>query len=345
MQNYYTNTALMPFPYWYLLAAWAGLFFLLLVAYIIAYIIISTKKNPYMFIQLARLLQAYIIMAQILAIPFGIVIARLFHCNVDSELDTDNTIRCGKGIHWAYMTPTLAVSLVFYILYPIWLVRKTRSEMLNMSKDRHEGYLQLKEVEYSQGLDVMWLVASFHIFSSFKKRGAHFRAALHIMSFVILALYAGLFSHTFAQGLTISMVLLVMFIAFIILRPYRVSVFNYYLIFCYLCLVANCMIGALVASFDAFSLRTVWLTPSYSIIILAIINAIWGIGTIIFIIYLLIRTGCYHTRCNVCWKEPLWPSMTPKGLKKLSYHTKKYVKSILRARYVLGKIMFFKSEI
>ncbi len=38
--------------------------------------------------------------------------------------------------------------------------------------------IYLQETEYIQGLDILYIVENFHIFSSFKKHGAHFRAIL-----------------------------------------------------------------------------------------------------------------------------------------------------------------------
>lgn len=63
----------------------------------------------------------------------------------------------------------------------------------------HEAYLQLKETEYAQGLDMLYVVSGFHIFSSFKLRAVHFRAAKHILKFVVVICYAGLFYDSLVQ--------------------------------------------------------------------------------------------------------------------------------------------------
>jgi len=63
----------------------------------------------------------------------------------------------------------------------------------------HESYLQLKETEYVQGLDVMYIVCGFHIFSSFKLRAAHYRAAMHLLKFIGIVVYAALFNMIFIQ--------------------------------------------------------------------------------------------------------------------------------------------------
>lgn len=63
----------------------------------------------------------------------------------------------------------------------------------------HEAYLQLKETEYAQGLDIVYIISGFHIFSSFKLRAAHFRAANHLLKLVLVLFYASLFNHSLYQ--------------------------------------------------------------------------------------------------------------------------------------------------
>lgn len=158
-----------------------------------------------------------------------------------------------------------------YVLFPAWLITRTRREMLNMTTDRHEGYLQLKETEYVQGLDILYVVGNFHVFSSFKKHGAHYRAILLLMGYAVLIFYAGLFNHIFAQAVTINVLLFLVWLVFIIIRPYRVSAFNVMLLISYLCLNCACLIGALRSNFTSFTIQTIWLTPDYVIWILIVI--------------------------------------------------------------------------
>lgn len=63
----------------------------------------------------------------------------------------------------------------------------------------HEAHLQLKETEYVQGLDVVYIVSAFHIFSSFKLRSAHYRGAMHILKFIGIIIYATMFFYTYYQ--------------------------------------------------------------------------------------------------------------------------------------------------
>ena len=180
-------------------------------------------------------------------------------------------LRSFQGEHWGYVAPAIAVSIGMYVLFPAWLITRTRREMLNMTTDRHEGYLQLKETEYVQGLDILYVVGNFHVFSSFKKHGAHYRAILLLMGYAVLIFYAGLFNHIFAQAVTINVLLFLVWLVFIIIRPYRVSAFNVMLLISYLCLNCACLIGALRSNFTSFTIQTIWLTPDYVIWILIVI--------------------------------------------------------------------------
>ena len=43
-------------------------------------------------------------------------------------VDKDQT--CVSGVHWGYMATAVGVWFVFYIAFIIWLVRKTRLELI-----------------------------------------------------------------------------------------------------------------------------------------------------------------------------------------------------------------------
>ena len=323
--------------YWLILLIWALFLFIALVAYIITYAIIAWVKHPHLFMQHASLKRAYIIIAQVIAIPLGVAMAKVFHCNDNNRVDVHNDIKCFESTHWAYLVPVFAVAVLFYIIFPVWLILKTKSEMLSMSSDRHEGYLQLKEAEYVHGLDVLWAVGGFHVFSSFKKRGAHYRAAMHVVTAVILVFYAALPHHMFAQALLINLILFCAWVAFIVIRPYRVTSFNVMLILTFLCLNCNCMMGCLVSNTSSTTVRNVWLTPDYLKVILWIINIGWLVCVVLFVLYLILRhCGCW--RC--CCREPLWPSMTSNSMKTLSPETRKFVKAILRGRILVGECTY-----
>ena len=51
------------------------------------------SKYPYVF-QIAKMQRVYVIGVQIIYLPVGIAMARLFHCNDVGKLDVDNSITC-----------------------------------------------------------------------------------------------------------------------------------------------------------------------------------------------------------------------------------------------------------
>ncbi|ELT88995.1 hypothetical protein CAPTEDRAFT_219939 [Capitella teleta] len=337
LQNYYTPTELISFKYWYILIGWLVLILLLFVAYIIALNVLYYKQNPYMLVQIAQLQRAYAILVQVLSLPFGTAVARLFHCNTGDLVDVDNSMTCNGGTHWALLAPSITFFLILYITFPAWLILRTRSELLNMTTDRHEGYLQMKETEYVKGLDVQWTIANFHIFSSFKKYGAYLRAALHLLHALILICYAAFFKQMFAGALVVDLILFSMFLAFLVLRPFRVPAFNAYIILSFLILTLDGMMGVLVSSFDSYSLQTVWLTPSYLNIVLMLVNGAWLAITVIFLVFIMMRhLGC----CSSCYPDtPLWPSMTSKDLANMSPRTREYIKGIIICRMLVDECL------
>ena len=334
IKSYYTPSDEMPFSYWYIMLAWGAFVFLATVIFIAVYIFLTRKNNPSLLVQLAYLQRVYIIGAQLISLPLGIVIARLFWCNSLGRADISNDLYCYAGTHWAYIAPSVAVVVLFYILFSYWLIMKIKREILAMTSDQHEGYLQLKETEYVHGLDVLWVVAGFHIFSSFKMSGAYFRPAMHLVHLVLLIFYATCANDIFLQAVFINVLMLVVAIAFIIVRPFRVSAFNIMLIIGYLCLCSNVLVGTMITSFDSFTVQSVWLLPDYTILILIFINGVWLGCLLLFCLYITIRS------CTCCkWSEPLWPSMTSQGINRLSEHTQKFVRAMLHARILLGKLI------
>ena len=166
-------------------------------------------------------------------------------------------------------------------------------ELVGSTSDRYEGYLQLKETEYVKGLGISWLTGKFHIFSSFRRAGAHYRAAVHVVTAVIMIWYAALPNYMMTQAIVVTCTFLAMLIANIVIRPFRVKAFNVFLIISVFVLLADGLVGCFIASFDASSVSSPWLTPLYLIILLAVINGAWALVLIGFVLYLIIRgTSC-----------------------------------------------------
>ena len=333
-RDYFTPSAAIGFSFRWVMVAWGVLLCIAAVVFVAVFIHQVRQHHPHMLVRLSRLKHVYVVLVHVISLPLATAIARLFHCTDTGVVDVDNDLKCFHPLHWLYLAPAILVAVCVYVVVPLWLVMRTRAEMLDMTASRHEAYLQLKENEFVLGLDVVWAVDNFHIFSSFKKYGAHTRAFLLVSDGVICMLCAVLFRHTVAQAITLCLVFLFLSFIVIIIRPFRVSVFNYMLFLNFLCLTLNAMMGALQVTFAASAVRMIWLIPKYATIILAIINVGWLTVAFVFLAYLTLRSHC-------CKTKPLWPALTSGGeAGKLAPETKKYIKALLHGRILIGEKRF-----
>ncbi|XP_064625710.1 uncharacterized protein LOC135486661 [Lineus longissimus] len=332
---YNTPSGAVPLEYWQMVLMWSLICALGGIAFIAAYSTMRKKKSSYMLIQIAVLQKVYVIAIQVTAIPVGVMVGKLFHCADSGMVDVSNDLYCFQGAHWAYLFPSILFLLAFYILFPVWLIKTTKKETLGLKHDSHEGYLQLKETEYLQGMDMIYIVANYHVFSSFRKSGTHYRAFVHILKFVVVIFYALLFQYVNIQAVVLTLIFFFMFLACVLIRPFRVQIFNTMLILNYFMLCANSLIGAMIASFNSYNVQSVWFTPDYSFYVLIFIQGLWFLLTLIFLLYITLR----HFMLCVCVKRPLWPSIMSNGLDNISATTKKYIRGTLRARLVLDKAL------
>ncbi|XP_077981309.1 uncharacterized protein LOC144436390 [Glandiceps talaboti] len=326
--DYFIPSSEMVIDYRYLLLAWGLFVFFFVLSFICFYIAFNMKKRPNMLVKLAKLKRAYIIMCHIFAMPFGVVIARLFFCTpYVNKLDVYNDYSCWSGIHWAFICPFMAVVIMYYIVYPIWLITKVKPQMLTTRGERHEGYVQLKETEYAHSLSTLWLINSFYLFSSFKRFWVYYHPVMHIFKFVLIMWYAALLYERLLQAVLFSITLLVLFIVICIKRPFRPTSFNFYIIFSFVCLSLLSWLGLFQ---NIPNILSAFLTPSYLIWVLVSTQGIWFSVTVIWLLYLL----CRYFQC-CCSNKPLWPRMTSHGLDDLGEYTRKYMQALLHGRIIL----------
>lgn len=330
IQSYFMPSTDVPIDYRYLLGAWLTVFVILVVVYIVVYAVLNYKKHPYLMVKIAKLQRIYLVVFQLLALPLGVLVARIVHCNGDGKVDAINDLTCFGGLHWAYLGPSLFIVLFNYALLSGWMFYRIKHESVGITAEKHEGYLQLREMEYMLGLDVTWMLHGFAMFSSFKKIGAYFRPVMFLLKFCLVSLYAGLFNYINIEAIAMTAILFLMALTFIIIRPFRVTCFNVMLILGYILLSSSSLMGTLMTATSTFNLSNPWLLPENLIWVLLAINGLLLVFSIIFVIYLICSTSC--SRC----RKMLWPSETAHQLKRLNPDTQKYIKAILRARYVLG---------
>ncbi|XP_046561288.1 LOW QUALITY PROTEIN: uncharacterized protein LOC124270288 [Haliotis rubra] len=335
VQDYFTPSSFVPFSYNYIVLGW-GLFLLCLIGgFVGTYAVLRYRKRPYLLVHVARMERAGIIIAQVIAIPLGVAIAKLFQCtNIFAKVDPLNDLTCFSGLHWAYVALAIFVIIGFYFLVPARMIYRTRQEILAGTPQHHETYLQLKEMEYMSGLDVLWIVKGFHIFSSFRLRSAYFRPFLHFFKFVLLSIYAAAVQNIFAQALATTGTLFVLLLAVTIIRPFRITSFNVFFVVGYLCLLGDCIMGSCLASVPPSEVLSPWLVEPYSTWILVGVNGVLLLSMLAFLGHLLVYNLYWHRRKG---HSPLWPDMANHGADKVGVETKKYMVSVLKARSILEK--------
>lgn len=65
VQDYSSDSSLMPFSYWHVLVAWAAFLAILAVAYLVAYIVLSKRDDPFLMVKISNMQRVYIIIIQV----------------------------------------------------------------------------------------------------------------------------------------------------------------------------------------------------------------------------------------------------------------------------------------
>ena len=80
---------------------------------------------------------------------------KVFHCVADSKGETlvmyiDNSQACFANQQWAYAATAIGVAIPFFILFPVWLIRKTKLELLfsNSAGMSYSTVLTFRQVTY-----------------------------------------------------------------------------------------------------------------------------------------------------------------------------------------------------
>lgn len=65
VQEFSSDSALMPFSYWHFLVALFAFMLLILLGYMIAHIVLSKRDDPYLMVKISNMQRVYIIMFQV----------------------------------------------------------------------------------------------------------------------------------------------------------------------------------------------------------------------------------------------------------------------------------------
>ena len=324
-------SALIVIGYRYYLLVWCVGIIVASVVYIGLYISMNYQKRYNLLMQIARLQRFYIIFWQVFAIPIGVALGKVFHCTPDGNMDVHNDTPCYSAEHLAYVAVSLVIAFFLYIMLPIWMIAKIHMQIFSLKAERHEGYLQLKEAEYAHSLDTIWYLKLYHMFSSFKLFWVYYRPVTFLVKLIIVAAYATMMWYPMFQMIVFLAPLVILFLIFLIKRPFRVASFNFQLIINYLCMILLAFMGV----FQNSPLNnTVFFQTTYLFSELLAINLFWILFTGLWFLYISLRNFGI-----LCKRNTLWPQMTNRGLDKLDEDTRKYMRAILRGRIVLEQAL------
>lgn len=272
-----------------------------------------------------------------LTLPVGIELFRIFQCEGEfNKVYVMNEYYCFTADHWKYAAPAIVYMIMIFLVYPAFLVWKIRQEGMTGTEKGYLAFILMKETEYKIHLNRSWLYDSMWIFSSFKHRGRYYRSTLQIVKLILLIIFAGAFNNIKLQSMLTAIFLLIVVIAALICRPFRLTSCNAFLVFSLLCNIGNAFLGSLIAAYTPFTIPSAWLTASYTIWFLAFIQACWAFSLFVLLAYLLSRTFCHSTKH--CYKRPVWPNIASSGSSRLTAETKKFMSAIIKAKIALGKL-------
>lgn len=289
-------------------------------------------------------LQAFLIFAQLLCLPFTMVTVRLLQCHTYTTPGQGSEYRsvvlkdtiCWDDMQIGLLVPMATVSIFYMIIVPLWMLRMIRRQLVVSSlccvcqgHRTHEKYLRLKEMEYSLNLEDTWLTKNFRLFSSYRRSWVLYRPTSILIKAVIVFIYGVLFYSMRIQAVLLFTVLSLWLLLVLMLPVYRLHVFNVLLIISLLANTSNSVLGLLVAIETESSL----IIGQNLINALLVIQFGWLAIVILCTTYLLLRY--YHkigplvffsTRTRYA---PLWPVLPS------SSHDHKYLQAILQSRRIL----------
>lgn len=340
-QTAFVDTKLLGFNYPSYLASWGVLLCIAGSAFLACYVVWHYKRPLYLLLYVARLKRILYLVVQFTALPFAIAIARVFHCrsytNRGMVMDVHNEIQCYSGIHVGLIAVSIASYVLLFIVYPIIIALSIREQVFCNSHRKHEGYLQLKEAEYEQGLDILWYVGQFHLFSSYKRFWVYYNPLKLVFKLLLVIAYALSMEYMFYGSSAVSLLFVLAFVAVLARKPFRVRAFNYMLAFSHLCIAANALLGN-------FMVVPPWDTPSEFVIvsflrsptiihILISLNVGWLTVFLFWVTYLILREK------RVIGRSALWPRLSYENSNDVGEDTKKYLKAVLRGRHTLEQAL------
>ena len=294
----------------------------------------------------AKLTRVFIMVAQLLAIPFGVTAVRLLDCQHYTDVATGEqqfrsiVLRdtlCWSAAHLGIMVPLLLIAAIYFIVLPLWMIFSIRKQLVSPlfctcnTWRTHERNLLLKEAEYVQEIDITWAINNYSAFSSFRRPWVWFKPFSFFAKALILCIYGGLFYQQVVQTITLFVFVGVLLLMVLVLPVYRVQIFNFMFTFSIFINLCNLCLGMLLS----LGVQSALLYGQNLINSLLVINLSWGLVATFWLTYIHFRS------LKVVGKRlgPLWPVMPELDSTNpfRSEHTEKFFKALLSGRRVLEK--------
>jgi len=253
-------------------------------------------------------------------------------------MDVQNEFECNGDVHLTLMVLVSIIFFFIFVCYPFVVSRWISEQVFSGDGRRHEGYVQLKEAEYESGLDVLWDIGQYHLFSSFKRTWSYYNPLKFIFKLMLILAFGfsirgDTVKSLFWSSAAVTVMFAVAALALTIRRPFRVSCFNIMIIVSHIVLSANALIGNFMVrppweARDKFQIVGFLLDPTLTNFLI-IFNAVWLIVLLLWLCYLFVlNTGRFG-------EQRVWPRLSYENSNTIGDDTKRYLKAALKARRVL----------
>lgn len=335
-RDHVTDSSLFPVSYGVWVGFWLVVVAILTLAGFGLNFLNKKRKTKFHYLKRAGIEGVGILAVQVLALPVGVALSRLFQCRPDDDkLDPMNDVTCWSNFHWLFVFFIFPLFAFAFIAFPAWLGYIIYLQVYAHAAEDHETFIRLKETEYSHGVDIIWALSRFYVFSSFRRRGVYFRPLVHVLKFFLVISFSAFFQNTFVQAVFCCVLLFSAAVGVAFVRPHRIPIFNLLLFANFFFLSLDALVGALLSKFGVWNNMSAMFTLEYAYYELLIINLCWLFIVVPIVVYVIARR--FHL-CGVR-RKPMWPRLTEQKLDKLDKETQIYTREVIKARLLLDRAM------
>ncbi|CAN0006235.1 unnamed protein product, partial [Ectocarpus fasciculatus] len=223
---------------------------------------------------------AVLLLWQLLYLPCGLAVFRLYHCEDNNTLSADPTVSCTASKYFLYTAISTVLVTPLIVGLPLYMLRLTYDLAVYNFRHDHEKRLQAWEITYGLSLDDFWLDSQAWVMSSFKRNSSYFRTCMILLKFCLLLVFIFVRRNLWAQAGLYLMVTAVFSLPALRYRPFRLLSSNFImivLIFTLLCATTSAMMNAagvqnaaMVASRQSIFL---WALFSFALFLIVAIGA------------------------------------------------------------------------